>query len=70
MPPPTSAADIGKGKGKGKGNDEIEGGDVVWVSATGKCYHAKKRCGNLKTARASTVEAAEAASLTRCHNCW
>lgn len=45
---------------------------MVWVSATGKCYHANNTCSGMNSAKAKqyTEQEAIAAGKRKCKKCW
>lgn len=43
---------------------------IVYISATGACYHCKATCGNMKKSTAVTLEEALDLGLRPCKNCY
>ena len=46
------------------------GGDMVWVSKTGKRYHSNPECSGMKSPSQIPLETARQRGLTPCQNCY
>jgi hypothetical protein len=47
----------------------LQGSQIVYVTATGKCYHSISDCGSTKTACALSLEEACRLGYTQCSKC-
>lgn len=51
-------------------NSDQEQQDMVWVNGTGKKYHRRSDCSNMKNAYQVTVEEAENMGKVPCKKCY
>lgn len=49
-------------------NENVE--EMVWLSATGNCYHSKNNCGRMNPSKARQVPLSKASGYSRCSKCW
>lgn len=61
----------GNSYGDGVGTDNSDGGnEMVWVTATGKCYHRISNCGSTKTSWQVSKQQAIDSGLRKCRRCY
>lgn len=52
-------------------NDSSSTGGMVWLSATGNCYHSINNCGRMNPNKARQVPLSDAQKkYSRCSKCW
>lgn len=47
-----------------------EVGETVYITSSGKCYHKKSTCSNMKNPMATTLESAVASGRKACSKCY
>lgn len=69
---PVQAYAVGENSyGDGVGTDNSDGGnEMVWVTATGKCYHSISNCGSTKTSWQVSKQQAIDSGLRKCRRCY
>ena len=51
-------------------SDEGGSSTMVWIPQTGKKYHSKSSCSNMKNPTEVTIEKAQEFGFTACKKCW
>ena len=51
-------------------SDEGGSSTMVWIPQTGKKYHSKSSCSNMKNPSEVTIEKAQKLGFTACKKCW
>ena len=51
-------------------SDEGGSSTMVWIPQTGKKYHSKSSCSNMKNPSEVTIERAQELGFTACKKCW